>query len=79
MKCYLCDVRQVDDFSTCRTASQILFEQLEELLVGKAGAFDDPQCQPTTQIAAVPGYDHTGTVAGAPQNNVKVEIAQGEP
>ncbi len=51
-----------------------LLEQLNELIAGKAGALDDPQYQPTSQITIVPGHNHTAIVAGATQNDVAARL-----
>jgi len=51
-----------------------LLEQLDELTTGKASALDNPQCQPTAQVAVMAGNNHTATVAGTPQNNVAARL-----
>jgi hypothetical protein len=51
-----------------------LLEQLDELVSGKTSALDDPQCQPTAQVAIVTGNSHTATVAGTPQNSVAARL-----
>jgi hypothetical protein len=51
-----------------------LFEQLNELIAGKAGALDDPQRQPASQITVVPGHNHAAIVAGTPQNDMTARL-----
>jgi len=51
-----------------------LFEQLNELIAGETGAFDDPQCQPASQITVVPGYNHAAIIASTPQNDVTARL-----
>ena len=51
-----------------------LSEQLSELIAGEAGAFDDPQRQPTPQITVMPGHNHTAIVTGAPEHDVTARL-----
>jgi hypothetical protein len=47
-----------------------LLEYFDKLVTGEASAPDDPQGQPTAQIAIMPGHDYTAIVAWTPENDV---------
>jgi len=51
-----------------------LSEQLNELITGETGAFDDPQRQPTSQITVMPGHNHAAIIAGTPQDDVTAPL-----
>jgi hypothetical protein len=50
------------------------FEQFGKLVVGEASALDNPQCQPTSQIATVLRYDYATAVTGTPEHNVTARL-----